>query len=562
MAALRFAHCAIVLLACAALAHAGGGPENVFLVVNSRGQQSKEVANHYIALRRIPADNVFYLPAPPDAFSMKGYDFREKILRPALREITERGLRGQIDYLVYSCEFPCQIDCTDLFSAPGIPAQLRPVPSLTGATYLYEFLERGDPETAGLANNYYWLPGNSVAATRAFRREYQWLPGGSRGGLGGTSYLLSTQLGFVGTEGNTVDEIIAYLKRSTGIDGVRPEGTFYYMQNPNIRSTVRHGEYPDAIAQLEALGLKAELGEGVVPKNAVAMLGLTTGSTHVKIADAGSKLVAGALVDNLTSMGGVLTRMNSPNPQTRISEYMRLGAAGASGTVDEPYSIAAKFPSPALHVHYARGASLAEAFYLSTQGPYQLLVLGDPLCRPWALIPKVSVAGVSDGSMLQGKASLTPTAALFGNRQVDHFEFYVDGHRISESAPGATIEFDTTQVGDGYHELRVVAVDDTPVETQGRWFGAVSVVNGPARVSVSSPAGPDISGPTLTLKVGSAAAGEAAVFHNGREVARTSAAESTLSIPTELLGRGPVTLEVRTLGVPPVRSSPLTLTIE
>jgi hypothetical protein len=562
MAALRFAHCAIVLLACAALAHAGGGPENVFLVVNSRGQKSKEVANHYIALRRIPADNVFYLPAPPDAFSMKGYDFREKILRPALREITERGLRGQIDYLVYSCEFPCQIDCTDIFSAPGIPAQLRPVPSLTGATYLYEFLERGDPETAGLANNYYWLPGNSVAATRAFRREYQWLPGGSRGGLGGTSYLLSTQLGFVGTEGNTVDEIIAYLKRSTGIDGVRPEGTFYYMQNPNIRSTVRHGGYPDAIAQLEALGLKAELGEGVVPKNAVAMLGLTTGSTHVKIADAGSKLVAGALVDNLTSMGGVLTRMNSPNPQTRISEYMRLGAAGASGTVDEPYSIAAKFPSPALHVHYARGASLAEAFYLSTQGPYQLLVLGDPLCRPWALIPKVSVAGVSDGSMLQGKASLTPTAALFGNRQVDHFEFYVDGHRISESAPGATIEFDTTQVGDGYHELRVVAVDDTPVETQGRWFGAVSVVNGPERVSVSSPAGPDISGPTLTLKVGSAAAGEAAVFHNGREVARTSAAESTLSIPTELLGRGPVTLEVRTLGVPPVRSSPLTLTIE
>jgi hypothetical protein len=373
---------------------------------------------------------------------------------------------------------------------------------------------------------------------------------------------LSTQLGFVGTEGNTVDEIIAYLKRSTGIDGVRPEGTFYYMQNPNIRSTVRHGGYPDAIAQLEALGLKAELGEGVVPKNAVAMLGLTTGSTHVKIADAGSKLVAGALVDNLTSMGGVLTRMNSPNPQTRISEYMRLGAAGASGTVDEPYSIAAKFPSPALHVHYARGASLAEAFYLSTQGPYQLLVLGDPLCRPWALIPKVSVAGVSDGSMLQGKASLTPTATLFGNRQVDHFEFYVDGHRISESAPGATIEFDTTQVGDGYHELRVVAVDDTPVETQGRWFGAVSVVNGPARVSISSPSGPRISGPTLTLKVSSAAAGEAAVFHNGREVARTSGAESTLSIPTELLGRGPVTLEVRTLGVPPVRSSPLTLTIE
>ena len=56
----------------------------------------------------------------------------------------------------------------------------------------------------------------------------------------------------------------------------------------------------------------------------------------------------------------------------------------------EPYSIQAKFPHPGIHVHYCRGASLAEAFYQSVNAPYQLLVVGDPLCQPWATIPQVA----------------------------------------------------------------------------------------------------------------------------------------------------------------------------
>ena len=79
--------------------------------------------------------------------------------------------------------------------------------------------------------------------------------------------------------------------------------------------------------------------------------------------------------------------------QTPLSEFLRYGAAGSSGTVTEPFAIAEKFPSPMIQVHYARGCTLAEAFYQSVHGPYQLLIVGDPLCRPWADIPQVSVAG-------------------------------------------------------------------------------------------------------------------------------------------------------------------------
>ena len=86
--------------------------------------------------------------------------------------------------------------------------------------------------------------------------------------------------------------------------------------------------------------------------------------------------------------------MSSGASQTPLSEFLRYGAAGASGTVTEPYAIAEKFPHPMLQVHYARGCTLAEAFYQSVCGPYQLLIVGDPLCRPWANIPKVTVAGL------------------------------------------------------------------------------------------------------------------------------------------------------------------------
>jgi len=57
--------------------------------------------------------------------------------------------------------------------------------------------------------------------------------------------------------------------------------------------------------------------------------------------------------------------------------------------VQEPYSLQSKFPVPFLHGYYADGCSLAEAFYQSVLRPYQLIVVGDPLARPFARFAKV-----------------------------------------------------------------------------------------------------------------------------------------------------------------------------
>ena len=65
-----------------------------------------------------------------------------------------------------------------------------------------------------------------------------------------------------------------------------------------------------------------------------------------------------------------------------------------------------------IQVHYARGCTLAEAFYQSVRGPYQLLIVGDPLCRPWADIPQVSVAGDAGGGRGHGTLTLKPDGRL------------------------------------------------------------------------------------------------------------------------------------------------------
>ena len=558
----RAASVAVLLLLGATHAWAGGGPENIFLLVNARGAKSKEVANAYIALRRIPPNNVFYLPTPPNANRMTGLDFREKILRPTIAEIERRGLRSHIDYLVYSCEFPWQIDFSAMLGLPNVGGLNRPILSLTGATYLYQFVEQGEAAITQLNTNFYCVPADvGPSTTRAFRATYQWMPGGARVAQGGLSYMLCTQLGCSQPEGNAVDEMKTYLKRAVEADGARPPGTFYYMKNSNVRSTVRDPGFSAAVRELRALGLKAQIGNGIVPERAGALLGLTTGAIHVRLEGSGSQLAPGALVDNLTSAGGVLTRVANPTPQTRISEYLRAGAAGASGTVIEPFAVGPKFPAPALHVHYARGSSLAEAFYQSVQAPFQLLILGDPLCQPWAFIPKVSIEGVADGASISGKVEIKPSAELYGKRAVDRFEFYIDGRPQPARKPGQAISLDSTKLADGYHELRVIAVDDSPVETQGRWIGGVTVDNGPGAASLTSPAGSRVTGAQVTLNVNSTVDGVTAVFHNGREVGRITGRQGVLTVPTEKLGRGPVTLDARTLGKTPLRSPPLTLEI-
>ena len=532
-----------IALAHPALVNAGGGPENLFLVVNARSPASLTVANHYIHLRRIAPPNVLYLDwdGGPDACDIEA--FREKILAPALQAISNRGLGNQIDYLVYSSDFPTRIDFAADLPTPE-QSQSYLSGSLTSLTYLYQPVLAKAPAVymSRRSNNYMRqsAAADDVAASHGFRSWYGWGPHGELLESGGARYLLSTMLAVTSGRGNTVGEAVDSLSRSATADGTIPKGTIYYVRNSDVRSTTREPGFAAAVAALGKLNVAAEIIEGTAPQNKRDVMGAMLGTRNVNWGTTRSTILPGAICENLTSYGGVLTQGAD---QTPLTEFLRYGAAGSSGTVIEPYAIPDKFPAPAIQVHYARGCTLAESYYQSVWGPYQLLIVGDPLCRPWARIPEVQVAGVEPEAIVRGPLALQPTARTVAHQeQPDRFELFVNGIRMAACSGGGTLQWDTTQFGDGYYELRVVAIEAGPIESQGERVLHVSVNNQGRTIDLAASAPKVAEGQPLTVTALARGMDLIAVYQNSHLLGKITGAEGRLQIDTTKLGQGPTTL--------------------
>jgi len=199
-----------------------------------------------------------------------------------------------------------------------------------------------------------------------------------------------------------------------------------------------------------------------------------------------------------------------------------------------------------VHVHYAHGCSLAEAFYQSIHGPFQQLLVGDPLCQPWAKIPEVRVAGPTKKRLVSGQITLTPSGSLKTPQPVRSYELFIDGVRRKRCRPGGSFRLDTTKLADGLHELRVVALDESPLETQGRWIHQLMVKNGPdaVQLSIENQAQLAIAN-YVVVKVASTQKNPVLIMHNHREVAEIPTGNGSARIAVELLGSGPITLQAR-----------------
>jgi hypothetical protein len=206
--------------------------------------------------------------------------------------------------------------------------------------------------------------------------------------------------------------------------------------------------------------------------------------------------------------------------------------------VVEPLAIPAKFPSAALHVHYARGLSLAEAFYRSIEGPYQLLIIGDPLCQPWAVFPEVTVTGLPDAEPLTGIVSLSASAKYPDQRMATRFELYIDGLRIQSTKPGEPFQFDTTQHADGWHEVRIVAIDNTDAATQGAKIASMEIKNGADTLQIKAEsmriAASEMTSATLLRTANQ----DAVIMHNGRALGRLPEGRGRVKISGAALGKG------------------------
>lgn len=533
----------------AAPARAGGGPENVLLVVNVNSWASNTLANHYADWRRIPSGNILYVSWRFADEPLSIEDFRRVLLGPIMQEMKRRQIDEQIDYIVYSSDFPTEIDITTDMEAAKAPEQLTRSGSLTGLTYLWNQSLFGDARyVVPTANAYSRERANSrnVARTSGFRHWYGWGAEGELQEAGGSHYLLSMMLGVTHGRGNSVRESLRALNAAARSDGTRPPGTMYFVQNSDQRSRARDDRYTSTVRALQQLGVQSSVLRGALPREKADVQGVLMGIRQFDWPGSKSTIRPGAICDNLTDLGAVF-RMGTG--QTPLTEFIRYGAAGSSGAVAAPYDIVAQFPSPLVQVHYARGCTLAEAYYQSIPCPFQTLIVGDPLCRPWARIPKVTLDGVTAGSQVTGPIELTPRATGVNGGTPDRFQFYVDGRRLGYGRAGDDFAMDTAALPDGYHELRVVAIENSTIETQGRAIVPITTANHGRTIEfTATPADRVKWGEKLTLAAKCPGASAIRIQRNGALIKEVTGEEGSIEIDPQLLGYGPVVLNAVVIG--------------
>ncbi len=554
----------------------GGGPENLLLIVNPRSADSLAIANHYVTLRGIPSRNVVFIPWDPQVQRTDVETFRDKILKPIYQQIRVGRLESQVDYLVYSSDYPTAIDASadvkrflsrdESSMKPPARGSLTPtskktkkekttwpktltqVGSLTGMTYLGRLVMSGRPDYLGLATNWYCglsLPGQPERPSQGFSSQTQFAPDGTVLEKGGRRYILSAMLGVPQNKerrGNTRSEILDYLCRAVEADGTCPEGTVYFVDNHEVRSRTRKPKYSQAIKALSDMGVEACQVDHAPPVETRGIAGLMMGKARFDAGPMARAIRPGAICDNLTSFGG---DMRASASQTPLTEFLRYGAAGSCGTVIEPYALPAKFSDPMLFVHYARGCSLAEAYYQSVYGPYQLLIVGEPLCRPWAKIPQVDLEGLTAGAKVSGKISLKPKITLFNGAEADHCEWFVNGFRFGRTGPSEGVAIDTALLPDGYHELRLVAIGPSPIYTQGRVVLPFRSENhGRSIEAWLSPPKVVRFGQPLVVTAKCSGAEQIEVYYHRRPLGKMVGPSGQVEIDSTLLGEGNVSLRV------------------
>ena len=519
---------------------AGLGPEDVFLVVNSASPASKAVANHYQQLRSIPANNMMYLDWSGPVTVTDIDTFRDRILQPIFIELEKRNLISQIDCIAYSSDFPYGVE----FSADTNGDAKHTTASLTGMTFLAQQTMTGNPNIyTNLDSNWYARPKAGRGRrdqSHGFRSSYYWRDDGGPHRSSGRRYILATMLAYTSGRGNSLREVVSYLRRSALADGTHPDGTIYLMKSNDVRSRTRQGGFPNLINDLRELGIRAEVANGQLPQGKSDVAGAVVGTSAFKWENSGSTILPGAIVENLTSYGGILKHGAGQTPMTA---FLRHGAAGSSGTVIEPFAIQAKFPHPDIHLHYARGCTLAESFYQSVRGPYQLLVVGDPLCRPWASIPVVEVEGVEANQSISGVIEIRPKTRSKTDTPVAEFALLIDGRELVRVADGSAMRLDTRKIPDGRHEIRIVAIEDSLIESHGQIIVPVNIDNHQRKITCRVSKQKVPWNQYLFFAAESPGSESIVIIQNRRPIAKIAGEKGQVRIDPRSLGVGPVQLQ-------------------
>jgi len=532
---------ALVLLVFPCLASppatAGGSAENALLVVDPTSSDALWAANHYRAARDIPDCNVLYMD--PSATSYQSF---VDVNLPALfGHLANQGIADHIDYVVVMPGTGFRI------SAPGLVSDGCAAVNNFGIAGAYTMAFIPDEILAGVPFSKRNMYFSASTAVHPFDSGTGWVNGAPGASGGGKHYFISSLLGYSGSLGNTMPEIIDMIDRSVAVDGTFPAGTFYFMHTTDTaRSGPRHDLYPGVAADIVALGGGAQVLYADLPLGNHDCLGIMTGWASADVDGADLTILPGAFCDHLTSFAGNF----ASSSQTKMSRWIAKGASGTSGAVEEPCNYPGKFPHPTIHRSYFKGLSLGEAWYRSMDYlPFQNLLLGDPLTRPFTHLPVVDVPDLPTGPITD-TVFIHPTAtATAPGAQIERVEVLVDGVTRRSGVPGEALPLQIELLTDGWHEVRALAYDDSEVRAVGRWVGWLEVAaEGRGATAVPATTAGD-QGHLFHLDVSAQGAGlvELRLVQSGRVLATTTANPGALEVFGATLGAGEATVQLEAL---------------
>jgi uncharacterized protein (TIGR03790 family) len=379
---------------------AAGSGLNVIVVVNQNSTNSVQLGNDYCEARGVPPQNVFRLTGwTGGSITWSSSDFQTRLLNPLLAMLAARGLARQAEFVLLSMDIPYRVVNgasqnsttsalfygfkTNTTPPAGLPVTCS-LPDASANSYVYSELpwDEAEPDTA---------PTNSFLA------------------------MMLTDTNLAGAE--------LILNRGVAGDSSFPTQTVVLAQTPDTARTVRYVEFDNAILDSRVRGDNSLVWLDTSSTSFTNLLGLLTGLAALSLPV--NAFVSGALGDSLTSFGGDILENSG---QTSLLAFLNAGAAASYGTVVEPCNYLQKFPDPMDYFYQNRGFSVAEAYYQSVQNPYQGLLVGEPLCAPFALGGGADWSSLANGSVLTGQAALNLTFfAATTNLPLSQVDLFLDG---------------------------------------------------------------------------------------------------------------------------------------
>jgi uncharacterized protein (TIGR03790 family) len=487
----RFSASLTVLLALAARdARAGGGPMNVLVVYSADDMAATGVAQHYASARSLPKGHLCGVPGvTPAMTTIDAPTYKTLIQAPVDACIAALPQADEIDVLVlvrglpYSVTLPAGATSLEAMLQVGHTLQTSTNMELAGlgqggmmgeATVPNPTYPQGayfNPADSPVTNMFsaWYAMGDTIIAQTKQKGSFHRKTAPNAGGYQFAGNLLIVQ----SLDGFDYTDATALVDRAVASDGTFPTAELLCMAAEDSARAARDPECELTTRMLTNAGLSGTY----LPAFDANLAGHTvaayfTGSAGgLRTAIAGNTFVPGAIADNLTSFGAAISNFacgtgGMPCPasenQVSVARFVRAGATGAHGTVNEPLNNT--FPNAGAFLHYTFGYSMGESYLYNQRFLYwQNLHLGDPLATPYAARPVVTIEGTATHA-----ANDPLVVSATHPNGIARIDLYESGTRVAMGSSD-TLSYVLTESAGSVLDLLAVAVAKNAPVTRTGW---------------------------------------------------------------------------------------------